>query len=102
MDVDLVHRPAAEGEFTDKSVDGFLITAENESSERGRRSSDSGHRFIECLVGENWQDWTEILVFHDRIVPCDGINYRRIEVLRIGVGLSARDDLCGIDQPLQS
>jgi hypothetical protein len=47
-DVDLIYRAAAVREFTDESVDGFLVAAENEGRERQEitfsRSTGSGKR----------------------------------------------------------
>jgi hypothetical protein len=54
VDVDLIHRAAAVGELADEPVDGLLIAAEDESSERMRRCSDAGQSFVERFVGEDW------------------------------------------------
>jgi hypothetical protein len=77
--------PRPRRKISDEPVDRYLVAAENEGGERMRRGGDAGEGFVQSAIGKNRQDRTEYLILHDRIVPYDRIDDRRIEISRVGV-----------------
>src|SRR5271154_4043441 len=83
IDVDLVHGSSAIREFPDESIYCFLITAKDKCGQWVWCRSDSGKRLIKCSVGEDREDGSKFLFFHDFIIPCDGIDNRRVDIMCI-------------------
>src|SRR6516225_5345022 len=102
VDIDLIDRATAEGQFTDKPVDRLLIAAEDESGERVWRSGNSAERLIKRPISKDGQNGPKDLVLHDRVVPCDGINDRRIEIPCCGVGPATTHNLVWVEQAGES
>src|SRR5262245_42073604 len=86
MNVDLIDRPAAEGQAREKVVDCLLVTAEQEAGKRLRMPLHLTNGGIYILVGEDWQQRSKDLVLHDRIVPGNRIKDSRIDVACVRVG----------------
>ena len=98
MDVDLVDRAAAEGEFADEAIDRALVAAEDEGRQRTRGGGNSAERLVERSVRQDRQDRPEDLVLHDPVVPAHRIDDRRVKVPGVRVGPAADDHLRRIDQ----
>src|SRR3977135_2902619 len=102
MNVHLIDRSATERKARKEVVDRLLITAEEEAGKRLRMLLYFPNRGVEVLVGEDRQKRPKDLVFHDGIVPGDGIDDGGIDVACLRVGRAACNDLLLIAQAWQA
>src|SRR3984885_13652637 len=96
--VNKVTPPAAVREFPDETVDSLLIAAEDKPGERTRGRCHAFHRLVEGLECQDWEDGTEYLILHDFVLPGDGIQERRVEVVRLRIGFATGNYLGGVNE----
>ena len=65
VDIDLIDRAAAEGQFADEAIDRALVAAEDERRQRMRGGGDPAECLVERSVGQDGQDRPEDLILHD-------------------------------------
>src|SRR5271170_3475360 len=83
-------------------IDCLLVPAEKETGERLRMLLHFANGRVHVLVSEDWEKRSEDLVLHDRIIPCDWVDNRGIEIACIRVRGTAYDDFLLIDQACQT
>src|SRR5271163_2747632 len=98
MNVHLVDRATAEGQAREEVVDRLLVTAEKETGKGLWMLLHLTNGRIHVFIGEDWENRPEDFVLHDRVVPGDRIQDRGIEVARLAVGRTSRNNLALINQ----
>src|SRR5712671_632370 len=102
MYVHLVDCTATERQTREEVVDRFLITTEKEGGKRFRvllHLTDGG---IHISIDKDWEKRSKDFVFHDRIVPGNGVNDRGIDVACLRVGCTASDDFALVDKACET
>src|SRR5260370_20063708 len=102
MDVHLINGAAAEGQGREKMIDRLLVTAEEETGKGLRMLLHLTNGGIHTLIGEDWQERSKDFVFHDRIVPGNGVNDVVIDVACLRVGRASSDDFALVDKACES
>src|SRR5271170_2074095 len=83
-------------------IDCLLVPAEEETGKGLRMLFYLANGSVHVLVGEDWENRSEDLVLHDRIVPRHWVDDRGIEIACVRVGTPAYDNLLLIDQTRQT
>src|SRR5271170_7532781 len=83
-------------------IDCLLVPAEEEAGKRLRTLLHLANGRIHVPVGQDWENRSEDLVLHDRIVPRHWVDNRGIEIACVWVGGPPNDDLLLIDQTRQT
>src|SRR5271170_5087266 len=83
-------------------IDCLLVPAEEETGKRLRMLLHLANGRIHVLVDEDWENRSEDLVLHDRIVPRHWVDNRGIEIGGLRVGRPTSDDLLLIDETSQA
>src|SRR5208282_6462047 len=102
MNIHLIDRSAAKGQAREKVIDYLLVAAEQEAGQGLRMLFHLANGCVHVLVGEDWENRSEDLVLHDRIIPCHWIDNRGIEIACLRVGGPAYDDFFLIDEARQA
>src|SRR3984893_17713283 len=102
VNVHLIDRTAAKGQAREEVIDCLLVAAKQEAGKRLRMPFHLANGSVHVLVGEDWENRSEYLVLHDRVVPCHWVDYRGIEIACIRVRDPTYDDLLLIDQACQT
>src|SRR5712675_2099186 len=102
MDVHLINGAATERQTREEVVDRFLITTEEETGKGLRMLLHLTDGGIHVSVDKDWQKRSKDFVFHDRIVPGNGVNDRGIDVACLRVGRAASDDLVLVDKACET
>src|SRR6266849_4094292 len=104
----LVFKPLAErfdlflGVGREKMFDRLLVTAEEETGKGLRMLLHLTNGGIHTLVGKDWEERSKDFVFHDRIVPGNGVNDGGIDVACLRVGRAASDDFALVDKACET
>src|SRR6266436_6655391 len=102
MDVHLIDGAAAEGQGREKMIDRLLVTAEEETGKGLRMLLHLTNGGIHTLIGKDWEERSKDFVFHDRIVPGNGVNDGGIDVACLRVGRAASDDFALVDKACET
>src|SRR6266852_6286808 len=102
MDVHLINGAAAEGQGREKMIDRLLVTAEEETGKGLRMLLHLTNGGIHTLVDKDWEERSKDFVFHDRIVPGNGVNDGGIDVACLRVGRAASDDFALVDKACET
>src|SRR6202171_6204457 len=97
MNVHLIDRAAAKGQAREEMINCFLVTAEEETGQRLWMLFHFTNGGIHVFVGKDWENRAKDFVLHNRVVPCDRIQDRGIEVARLAVGRTAGYNLALIN-----
>src|SRR6266478_5609833 len=102
MYVHLVDCAATERQTREEVVDRFLITTEKEGGKRFRVLLHLTDGDIHISIDKDWEKRSKDFVFHDRIVPGNGVNDGGIDVACLRVGRAASDDVAFVDKACET